>query len=80
MMYNIRMIGTFPPLRCGIASFSRDMANALEHFTGEVGNIRVTAIDDEDASYNIPVDMTIDKFSPDSWREATCNIVQRARE
>ncbi len=80
MAYNIRMVSTYPPLRCGIATFARNMANALEHFTGEVGHIRVAAIDDEDLSYHIPVDLVIDKFDPESWRSATQEIIQRARE
>ena len=80
MPYNVRIVSTFPPLRCGIGTFTRDMANALEHFTGEVGHIRVATIDDEDLSYHIPVDLVIDKFNPDSWRDATHNITQRARE
>jgi len=80
MPYNIRMVSTFPPLRCGIGTFTRNMANALEHFTGEVGHIRVAAIDDENLSYHIPVDLVIDKFDPESWRTATRQIIQRARE
>ena len=43
MPHNIRIVSTYWPRRCGIGTFSRDLANALEHFTGEVGNVRVAA-------------------------------------
>ena len=80
MPYNIRIVGTYPPRRCGIGTFSRDLANALEHFTGEVGNIRVTAIDDEGLSYNIPVDLIIEQYKPQSWKYAIKDILSRANE
>jgi len=80
MAYNIRIVGTYPPRRCGVGTFSRDLANALEHFTGEVGNIRVAVIDKERLPYNIPVDLTIDQYNPRSWRDAANDIVARAKE
>jgi len=80
MAYNIRMVGTYPPRRCGVGTFSRDLANALEHFTGEVGNIRVSAIDKEKLPYNIPVDLVINQYNPQSWRDAANNIITRAKE
>ena len=48
MPYNIRIVSTYPPRRCGIGTFSRDLANVIEHFTGEVGRIRLS---DEMAKY-----------------------------
>jgi len=80
MPYNIRIVSTYPPRRCGIGTFSRDLANALKHFTGEVGHIRVAAIDKDGILYDIPVDLTIDQYSPESWREVTTDIATRARE
>jgi len=80
MPYNIRIVSTYPPRRCGIGTFSRDLANALEHFTGEVGHIRVAAIDKDKIPYNIPVDLTIDQYNPESWHKATADIMARARE
>ena len=61
MPYNIRIVSTYPPRRCGIGTFSRDLASALEHFAGEVGHIRVAAIDKKNEPYSIPVDLVIDQ-------------------
>jgi len=78
--YNIRIVSTYPPRRCGVGTFSRDLANALEHFTGEVGHIRVTAIDKEGLPYDIPVDLVIDQYNPNSWAYAIKDIIARANE
>ena len=80
MPYNIRIVSTYPPRRCGIGTFSRDLATALEHFTSEVGHIRVAAIDNGSGPYDIPVDLTIDQYSPASWRDAITHISTRAKE
>ena len=78
MKHNIRIVSTYPPRRCGIGTFARDLAGALEHFTGEAGTIRVTAIDREGLPYNIPVDLVIDQYDPQSWRYAIDDIIARA--
>ncbi len=80
MPYNIRIVSTYPPRRCGIGTFSRNLANALEHFTGEVGSIRISAIDKENLPYNIPVDLIIDQYNPQSWKEGIKDILARAGE
>lgn len=80
MPYNIRIVSTYPPRRCGIGTFSRDLANSLEHFTGEVGHIRVAAIDSEGLPYDIPVDVVINQYDPDSWGNAVESILARANE
>src|SRR5690606_18314082 len=80
MPYNIRIVSTYPPRRCGIATFSRNLANALSHFTGEVGHIRVAAIDNGNGPYNIPVDLVIDQYNPKSWKGTTDDIITRAQE
>jgi glycosyltransferase involved in cell wall biosynthesis len=80
MAYNIRIVSTYPPRRCGIGTFSRDLANALEHFTGEVGHIRVCAIDKDNLPYDIPVDLIIDQYNPGSWQLAVRDIAARANE
>ncbi len=80
MPYNIRIVSTYPPRRCGIGTFSRDLANALEHFTGEVGHIRVCAIDRDNLPYDIPVDLIIDQYDSRSWQFAARDIIARANE
>jgi len=80
MPYNIRIVSTYPPRRCGIGTFSRDLANALEHFTGEVGSIRICAIDNKNGPYDIPVDLVINQYEPHSWRYAIQDILARAGE
>lgn len=80
MPYNIRIVSTYPPRRCGIGTFSRDLANALEHFTGEVGSIRVLALDKDGLPYDIPVDLTIDQYNPQSWKDGIKHILARASE
>jgi glycosyltransferase involved in cell wall biosynthesis len=80
MAYNIRIVSTYPPRRCGIGTFSRDLATALEHFTGEVGHIRVAAIDRDNGPYRIPVDLTIDQYNPVSWRDTIGHIITRAKQ
>ena len=80
MPYNIRIVSTYPPRRCGIGTFSRDLASALEHFTGEVGHIRVAAIDKKSGPYSIPVDLVIDQYNSESWGFAIKNMITRAKE
>jgi glycosyltransferase involved in cell wall biosynthesis len=74
------MVSTYPPRRCGIGTFSRDLATALEHFTAEVGNVRVAAIDNGSGRYDIPVDLKIDQYNPVSWADTTTHIITRAKE
>jgi glycosyltransferase involved in cell wall biosynthesis len=80
MSYNIRIVSTYPPRRCGIGTFSRDLATALAHFTAEVGHVRVAAIDNGHGPYDIPVDLVIDQYSPQSWQETITHICTRASE
>jgi glycosyltransferase involved in cell wall biosynthesis len=74
------MVSTYPPRRCGIGTFSRDLATALAHFTAEVGHVRIAAIDNGNGPYDIPVDLTIDQYNPASWRDAVTHISTRAKE
>lgn len=80
MPYNIRIVSTYPPRRCGIGTFSRDLATAMAHFTAEVGHIRVAAIDAGHGPYDIPVDLVIDQHNPQSWADAVTHISTRAAE
>ena len=76
---NIRIVGTYPPRRCGVATFSRDLADALQHFAEEVGRVDVAAIDDQSGPYGPPVDLVIDQYSPESWSQATEEVIARAK-
>ena len=78
MAWNIRIVSTYPPRRCGIGTFSKDLSNALSQFTGEVGHIRIAAIDNGHGPYNIPVDLVIDQYNPAAWKNITREIVVRA--
>ncbi len=80
MAYNVRIVSTYPPRRCGIGTFSRDLASALAHFTAEVGHIRVAAIDNGHGPYEIPVDLVIDQYNPKSWHDTIVHICTRAAE
>ena len=80
MAYNIRIVSTYPPRRCGIGTFSRDLASALAHLTAEVGYIRVAAIDNGHGPYDIPVDLVIQQYDPASWRDTVTHIHTRAAE
>jgi glycosyltransferase involved in cell wall biosynthesis len=80
MPYNIRIVSTYPPRRCGIGTFSRDLATAMEHLTAEVGHIRIAAIDNGSGPYGIPVDLKIDQYNPKSWADTTKHIITRAGE
>lgn len=80
MPFNIRIVSTYPPRKCGIATFSKNLADALVQFTGEVGHIRVAAIDNDNGTYAIPVDVIIDQYDPASWHYATKDIIARASE
>ncbi|MFH1370557.1 MAG: hypothetical protein ABII09_04645 [Planctomycetota bacterium] len=80
MPYNIRIVSTYVPRRCGIATFSKNLATALSDFTSEVGHIRVAAIDNGNGPYNIPVDLVIEQYNPQSWEDTTEHIITRAEE
>lgn len=80
MAFDIRIVSTYPPKKCGIGTFSRDLATALGSFIGEVGSIRVAVIDNGDGPYTIPVDLTIEQYNPKSWHRTASIILTRAHE
>jgi glycosyltransferase involved in cell wall biosynthesis len=80
MPYNIRIVSSYPPRKCGVGMFSRDLANALEHFDGEVDHIRVAAVDKDKLQYSIPVDFVINQYNMESWCQTTAKIASQARE
>jgi len=80
MAFDIRIVSTYPPKKCGIGTFSRDLATALGNFIREVGSVRVAAIDNGDGPYTIPIDLTIEQYNPKSWNRAASIILTRAHE
>jgi len=80
MPYDIRIVSTYPPRRCGIGTFTRDLVNGLENFKGEVDRIRVAAIDKNSEPYNIPVDIIIEQYNPESWFHAINDIIAGVKE
>jgi len=80
MPFDIRIVSTYPPKKCGIGTFSRDLATVLGSFMGEIGSVRVAAIDNDDGPYAIPVDLTIEQYNPKSWQRAASIILTRAHE
>lgn len=80
MPWNIRIVSTYPPRKCGIGTFCRDLSNALSQLSAEVGHIRIAAIDNDNGPYNIPVDIVIKQYDPKSWKDAADQIVTRAGE
>lgn len=80
MPYNVRIVSTYPPRKCGIGTFSRDLTNALEYFSEEVNAVHVAAIDKDNNAYSVPVDIVIDQYDPKSWRRAVRDISARAGE
>ncbi len=72
----ILFISTFPPKKCGIASFTQDLINAIKPETkGEV-DIEVCALDKKKniSSYKYPVSLIIDSQQPDVFVAAAEKI------
>jgi len=80
MRYNIRILSTYPPRRCGIGTFSRDLVMALGHFAADVASVRVAAIDKNHCVYKLPVDIIVDQYVPHSWSSAASAIVAESDE
>jgi glycosyltransferase involved in cell wall biosynthesis len=74
----ILFISTFPPAKCGIASFTQDLLNAIHLETKASTAIVVCALDKKanTALYNYPVTMVMDGHQLDSCIE-TANLINR---
>jgi glycosyltransferase involved in cell wall biosynthesis len=75
---NILFISTFPPSKCGIASFTQDLVRAISH---EIKNdilINICALDKIDTlpGYKFPVSMAMDAFQLDSCID-TANAINK---
>jgi polysaccharide biosynthesis protein PslF len=80
MTFDIRVLSTYGPRECGIATFTGNLLTALGNLTGEVGAMRVAAIDKDKLHYKFPVDLVIDQYNPDSWKSRTSAMLTRAVE
>jgi len=75
MPRDIRFVSTYPPRLCGIGTFCRNLADALNQFSAEAADIRVAAIDNGNGPYPDTVDIVIDQYTPQSWKNATEQIL-----
>ncbi len=68
---SVAFLGSYPPRPCGIATFTRDLSDAIAR-TGRHVVPRIVAIDDEGSLYRYPrqVRWRIDQQDPASWRDA----------
>jgi len=80
MRYNVRIVSTYPPRRCGLGTFSRDLVQALGHFPADVVSVRVAAIDKNRLVYKLPVDIFIDQYVSHSWTSAAAAIVAESEK
>ena len=72
---SVAYLGTFPPRACGIATFTRDLSQAVGH-SGSGIITRNIAINEEGASHAYPpqVRWTIDQPDPRSWIDVAKQI------
>lgn len=45
---NALFLGTYPPRRCGIATFTADVVSAVEHYSGATAAAKVIAVDQQE--------------------------------
>jgi glycosyltransferase involved in cell wall biosynthesis len=72
----ILFISTFPPKKCGIASFTQDLVNAINPVLAKDIFIDVCALDKKKngAYYDVPVSMIMDSHQMDSCMETAQKI------
>ncbi|HVC80852.1 MAG TPA: glycosyltransferase family 4 protein [Chloroflexota bacterium] len=71
----VAYLSSFPPRACGIATFTRDLSDAVAASGRNIAT-RVAAINDEGARYSYPsqVRWTIDQCDPESWKAVAREI------
>jgi glycosyltransferase involved in cell wall biosynthesis len=80
MTFDIRVVSTYDPRRCGIATFSRNLITSAINLTAEVDTARVAAIDKGGLEYFAPVDLRIDQHLQASWGKITSSMLAKAAE
>lgn len=72
----ILFISTFPPRKCGIASFTQDLINAIDREIADAMTINICALDKKRNMelYEVPVTMVMDGHQLDSCLETAKNI------
>lgn len=72
----ILFISTFPPRKCGIASFTEDLVTAIRNEVNDDIHVSVCALDKKNTthSYEHPVSMRMDSYAMDSCMETAVRI------
>jgi glycosyltransferase involved in cell wall biosynthesis len=77
---SILFISSYPPRKCGIASFTQDLANAVSKEIGDDHTIAICALDRKNSNlhYDHPVTMRMDSNAMDSCMETATRISRDA--
>src|ERR1700690_3442295 len=69
--HTVAYVSTYPPRACGIATFTRDLSDAIRQSQQNLG-AAIMAISEADrlAAYPAQVRWTIDQHDPHSWQRA----------
>ncbi len=68
----IACVGTYPPRRCGIATFTQDLCQAIEKESDQKRSCQIIAINDRMSRYNYPVNVRFEirQHQPADYRLA----------
>lgn len=72
----LAIVSTYPPRRCGLGTFSKDLRNSLLA-TSDDFEVLVAAIDREGLTYSDDVAVVIDQDDPESYRKAARDLKAR---